>query len=315
MIKSTLTPSRSEARLRLDDDGTLTVACASVEMGQGARTTLAQIAAACTGVPPERIRVPPPDTLEVPFDTTTSSSRTTFSMGSAIEHAAAELKAGLAELARAHLGSAGPWCFAEGRIAQADAAGPALGYAELLRAAGLNPLEAHGVFQSEGGMTSLDPDTGQGQASIHWHQGGVSVEIEVDLETGRIEVLRAHGACYAGRVLSATRVRQQNEGNIIFGLGQALFEELVYDGGQLTNANLSDYTIPSILDIPRKLSSSAIASRDPDPELHGVGEMTIPCIAPAIGNALFDATGVRIRDLPMTPERVLRGLHARAGDR
>ena len=82
----------------------------------------------------------------------------------------------------------------------------------------------------------------------------------------------------------------------------------MYVDGQVTNANLSYYMIPSILDIPKRLTSSAIESRDPDPDVHGVGEMTIPCIAPAIGNALFDATGVRIRDLPMTPERVLRGL-------
>jgi CO/xanthine dehydrogenase Mo-binding subunit len=104
------------------------------------------------------------------------------------------------------------------------------------------------------------------------------------------------------------RVRQQNEGNVIFGLGQALFEELVYDGGQITNANMSDYTIPSILDIPRSLTSAALESSDPDADIHGVGEMTVPCIAPAIANALYRAAGVRLRTLPMTPERVLAAL-------
>jgi CO/xanthine dehydrogenase Mo-binding subunit len=106
-------------------------------------------------------------------------------------------------------------------------------------------------------------------------------------------------------------VRQQNEGNIIFGLGQALFEELIYDSGQLVNPNLSDYTIPSILDGPGRLTSNAIESRDPDADIHGVGEMTVPCVAPAIGNALFDATGVRITELPMAPEKVLRALRRR----
>jgi CO/xanthine dehydrogenase Mo-binding subunit len=98
---------------------------------------------------------------------------------------------------------------------------------------------------------------------------------------------------------------------MIFGLGQALFEELTYDSGQMVNPNLSDYMIPSILDIPARLTSSAIESSDPDADVHGVGEMTIPCLAPAIGNALHAATSARIRDLPMTPERVLRALHDR----
>ncbi|MQA99868.1 MAG: molybdopterin-dependent oxidoreductase [Actinobacteria bacterium] len=312
MIKSTLTPSRSEARLRLDDDGMLTAFCATVEMGQGAGTTLMQMTAAYTGVPIERITIPLPDTFQAPFDTTTASSRATFSMGAAIKDAARKLKDELAGLAEEHLTTtAGELRFEGGTVFRAAAPERAVSYADLLREAELPALEVEGVFQSEGGMATLDPETGQGQASVHWHEGAVAVEIEVDLQTGKIEVLNCHGACYAGRVISPTRVRQQNEGNIIFGLGQALFEELVYDSGQLVNPNLSDYMIPSILDIPKRLTSSAVESLEPDPDVHGVGEMTIPCIAPAIGNALFAATGVRIHDLPMTPERVLRALRAR----
>ncbi|HEV3472587.1 MAG TPA: molybdopterin cofactor-binding domain-containing protein, partial [Actinomycetota bacterium] len=181
-------------------------------------------------------------------------------------------------------------------------------YESLLVEHGLERLEATGVFQSEGGMSALDRNTGQGVASVHWHEGAVGVEVEVDLETGSIDILRCHGACYAGKVISPTRVRQQNEGNIIFGLGQALFEELVYDGGQILNANMSDYTIPSILDIPRSLTSAALESSDADADIHGVGEMTVPCIAPAIANAVYRATGARLRTLPMTPERVLLAL-------
>ena len=95
---------------------------------------------------------------------------------------------------------------------------------------------------------------------------------------------------------------------MIFGLGPALFEELVYDSGQVVNPNLSDYMIPSILDIPERLTSSAVESDDENADVHGVGEMTVPPLAPAIANAVFRATGARIRDLPMTPERVLRAI-------
>jgi CO/xanthine dehydrogenase Mo-binding subunit len=310
MIKSTITPSRSEARLRLDDQGFLTVFCATVEMGQGATTTLTQMAAGYTGVSVGRVRVPLPDTAQAPFDTTTASSRATFSMGSAIKEAARQLKSKLADLARDHLKLDGVWRYGDDSMRLADPAATQIRYDNLLQVAGAPAIEAHGVFQSEGGMTTLDPDTGQGQASIHWHEGAVAVEIEVDLETGKVEVLNCHGACYAGRVISPVRVRQQNEGNIIFGLGQALFEELVYDSGRLVNQNLADYTIPSILDIPPRLSSNAIESSGPDADVHGVGEMTIPCIAPAIGNALYNATGLRLRDLPLTAERILRALQA-----
>ena len=312
MIKSTLTPSRSEARLRLDDDGILTLMCSSVEMGQGVRTTLAQMAAAYTGVPIERVRVPLPDTALTPFDTTTASSRATFSMGSALRGAADALMEELSRLGSEQLEiSRDDLALSDGMASPRGVPERAVGYATLLRSAGLPSIETEGVFQSEGGMPALDPETGQGVASIHWHEGAVAVEIEVDLETGRIEVLHCHGACYAGRVISPIRVRQQNEGNMIFGLGQALFEELTYDSGQMVNPNLSDYMIPSILDIPARLTSSAIESSDPDADVHGVGEMTIPCLAPAIGNAIHAATGTRIRDLPMTPERVLRALRDR----
>lgn len=313
MIKSTLTPSRSEARLRLGDDGKLSAFCSSVEMGQGASTTLTQLAAAYTGVPIERVHVPLPDTFFSPFDTTTASSRSTFSMGSALRDAAEKLKAELAKLAFQRLGD-GTLRFGGGSVSLAEAPDRSVGYEDLLRAAGIPAIEVEGVFQSEGGMATLDRETGQGQASIHWHEGAVAAEVEVDLETGKIQILKCHGTSYAGRVISATRVRQQNEGNIIFGLGPTLFEELVYDSGQLVNPNLSDYMIPSILDFPARLTSSAIESSDPDPDIHGVGEMTIPCVAPAVGNALYAATGIRIRDLPMTPERVLRALKAREGN-
>jgi CO/xanthine dehydrogenase Mo-binding subunit len=309
MIKSTLTPSRSEVRLSLDPEGRLTVFSSSVEMGQGVSATLRQLASAHAHVASDRVDLPYPDTAYTPYDLTTSSSRSTFSMGVAIKKAAVDLERQLADLAAKSLEvDASDLRFGDGRVFVVGAEGSSVSYESLLREHGLERLEATGVFQSEGGMSTLDRNTGQGVASVHWHEGAVGVEVEVDLETGSIDILRCHGACYAGKVISPTRVRQQNEGNIIFGLGQALFEELVYDGGQILNANMSDYTIPSILDIPRSLTSAALESPDADADIHGVGEMTVPCIAPAIANAVYRATGARLRTLPMTPERVLLAL-------
>jgi CO/xanthine dehydrogenase Mo-binding subunit len=157
----------------------------------------------------------------------------------------------------------------------------------------------------------LDPETGQGISTPHWHQGAGAAEVEVDLETGRVTVLRYSAASFAGRVVNPRLAQLQNDGNVIFGLGPALMEEMMIDGGQVTNPNLSDYAIPSIRDIPLELVSTCIESEDG--ELHGIGEMTLPPVAPAIANAIEAAVGVRIKDLPITAEKVLRALRERSG--
>ncbi|MGH2598570.1 MAG: xanthine dehydrogenase family protein molybdopterin-binding subunit, partial [Egibacteraceae bacterium] len=269
--------------------GRLMISSSSVEMGQGASTTLAQIAADATGVPLDQVDVPFPDTACAPYDLKTAASRTTFTMGSAIRAAAAELAAALSRLAAKH------------RDCESG------DYRRLLALEGLPEVVVDGVYQSRDGLATLD-ERGQGNAADHWHQGAVGVEVEVDTETGRLTVLRCHAVAYAGRMVSPPRVRQQNEGSAIFGLGQTLFEEVVFDHGYAVNPNLSEYMIPSILDIPADLTSSAVESPDPAAELYGVGEMAVPPMAPAIANALFQATGVRVRTLPLTPERVLRAL-------
>jgi CO/xanthine dehydrogenase Mo-binding subunit len=267
MIKSTQTPSRSECRLRLRTDGIYELFTASVEIGQGAHATLRHLAAENLGVEPARVEIHQPDTECAPYDSMTASSRTTFAMGSAVQDAARRMRGLLDD---------------ESVTAQ-------------------RPLEVIGRWESTGGLDGLDAN-GQGAASTHWHQGGVAVIVDVDLETGKVTVRAAAGACHAGRVLSPVRVKQQLEGGMIFALGPALFEELTYLDGQITNPNLSDYLIPSFLDVPRMTST---ATESPGGELHGVGEMTVPAMAPAIGNAVRAACGVRLRTLPLHPERVL----------
>lgn len=314
VVKSTRTPSRSEAVLQVDSDGAVSVWTASVEMGQGAQATFATLAAERLGLSPDSVAVSCADTRFTPFDSTSSSSRGTFSMGTAVAAAADHVRRQLDALAAPHL-DADPEALvhADGCVSPAGDPTRAIPYAELLARSALPELVGHGVYQSPPGAGELDPDTAQGVHTLHWHQGAVGVEIEVDLDTGKMEVLRAHGATYAGRAIDRLRVRQQTEGGMIFGLGQALMEEIVFDGGQVTNPNLSDYPIPSILDAPRTVTSTVLEHPDPDTEPHGVGENTVPPMAPAIGNALFQATGVRIRDLPLSAEKVLRALRSLNG--
>jgi CO/xanthine dehydrogenase Mo-binding subunit len=177
-----------------------------------------------------------------------------------------------------------------------------------VRASRSGNLLANSVYAAKGG---LDPETGQGIGSVHWHQAAAAVEVEVDLATGRIDLLKYHAGVYAGRIVNPVQAELQTEGNIAFGLGQALFEELVFDGGQLQNGNLGDYMIASIEDMPKEISLDVLEHLEAN-DVHGIGESSLPPAMPAIGNAVFRATGVRIQDLPITPEKVLRGLRARA---
>jgi CO/xanthine dehydrogenase Mo-binding subunit len=167
----------------------------------------------------------------------------------------------------------------------------------------LHSLEATGEFHTKGG---IDPETGQGLSTPHWHQGAGACEVEVDLETGKVTVVRYCGASFAGRVVNPRLARLQNDGNVVFGMGPALLEEIVFDHGQIINPNLSDYMIPSFLDVPRELHTVSLESELG--EFHGIGEMTLPPVAPAIANAIFDAIGKRIYDLPITAEKVLKAV-------
>jgi CO/xanthine dehydrogenase Mo-binding subunit len=259
MLKGMQTPSRASVEIEREPDGAYVVHCATTEMGQGAWHALTLLAAEELGVEPDRIRFPAPDTSVVPFDTRTTSSRSTHMMGRALVEAARDLRE----------------------------SGGERGYGEIV---------------DEGG---LDPDTGQGIASSHWHQGAAAAEVRVDEETGKVEVVRLHAAIYAGRVVNRPAAELQNEGSMIMGLGTALFEQVRFADGQVTNANLSDYAVPSAADMPGRLTHELLEREGA--QIHGLGETALPPVPPAIGNAL-GSLGIAATDLPMTPEVVLEAI-------
>jgi CO/xanthine dehydrogenase Mo-binding subunit len=225
-------------------------------------------------------------------------------MGNAVRDGASALKGKLFELAAPHLGGS-PEGLAAGNGLVYIETSPVtcLPYTEVLKRSEMETLKAEGSFQTEGG---IDPETGQGVATPHWHQGAGACEVEVDLETGKVTVLRYHAAAFAGKVINPELAKLQNDGNVIFGLGPTFMEQMVVDSGQILNANLSDYRIPSFLDLPRELESVLLESDGS--QVHGLGEMTLPPVAPAIANGIYDAVGLRLPDLPITPERVFRAL-------
>jgi len=305
MMKSTISTSRSQARMRLTDDGIVTLFTSTVEMGQGGHTTMAQITAETLGIPVEMVRVVGPDTDVTPFDSTTSASRSTNMMGNAVMATGAALTKKLVELAAPLMETPPEGLWLENGHVAADET--SISFGDVLKRNGLDMLEESGEFAT---AFKMDPETGQGISTPHWHQGAGAVEVEVDTETGRVTILRYTAASFAGKVVNPRLANLQNDGNVIFGLGPAVMEEIVLDGGQPTNPNLADYAIPSIRDIPAELISICIESDEG--ELHGIGEMTLPPVAPAIANAIEDAVGVRIKDLPITAEKVLRALREKS---
>lgn len=309
IIKGSVTPSTSTATAKLNEDGSLDVLTSSVEMGQGAQTTLALFAAERLGIPPERVHVSTPDTDVTPYDQQTSSSRTTHSMGNAVVGAVDDIRSQLRRLAAEELEIAPQDLeLVEGTVRVKGSPQEAIEFGELVRRSRSGNLLGTSTFRTEGG---LDPETGLGIGSVHWHQAAGAAEVEVDLETGKINVLRYHAGVYAARIMNPVQAELQTEGNVAFGIGQALFEEMVFDNGQLQNGNLGEYMIASIEDLPQDLHIDVLEHLEAN-DVHGIGETSLPPVMPAIGNAVYRATGVRITDLPITPEKVLRGLRARS---
>ena len=214
-------------------------------MGQDVRQSIKLIGAELLGCEPGQIEIPDPDTDTSPFDTRTTSSRSTHMMGRALREAVADLER--------------------------------------------DGERGYGEVRNEGG---LDPDTGQGIASTHWHQGAAAARVSVDEDTGRLTVEHVHAAVYAGRVVNRAGAELQNEGSMLMGLGTTLFEAVEFADGQVTNANFSDYNVPAFGDVPR-LTHELIEREGA--EVHGLGETALPPIPPAIGNALAHARRARDR--------------------
>jgi CO/xanthine dehydrogenase Mo-binding subunit len=313
IVKGMATPTTSTSTVKLNADGSLNVLTSSVEMGQGLKTALAQIAASEIGLPVGRVRVSEPDTAFTPFDLMTAASRATFCMGTAIREAIADVKNQLRDLAATQLeANKEDLLLQDGKIMVRGVAGRSLSYIDAIRASKTNNLLGHGVFVSgsgpDGSPVVMDFETGQGYGSAEWHPAVVVCEVEVDTETGHVTVPRIHAELYAGKVINPRLCELQIQGAATFGLGQVLFEQLVQDtNGSITNPNLSDYMIPSFHDVPAELSVHMLEPHGVT-DVHGVGETAIPPARPAIGNAISRAIGTHFLDLPITPEKVLQAL-------
>ncbi|MEM8862815.1 MAG: molybdopterin cofactor-binding domain-containing protein, partial [Chloroflexota bacterium] len=304
ILKGTSTPTTSDGKLEVTADGRIIMHQAAAEVGQGARTVLAQMAAVALGIDPNSIINAGTDTTKSPYDHRTSSSRETYMVGKALTGASNELAdklkqhaADQMEVDAADLILQGGFVMVQGAPDSKKALG------EVVKDAGEESFSGYDSFTNEGGVS---PDDGQGIASSHWHQGSCGVQVAVDTETGRVELEKFHGVVYCGRVINHLTSDLQTHGSMIMGFGTTFYEAIELDEGQVTNPNLSDYMIPSILDVPDCMSHDLLEVEGAD--VHGLGETMVPIVGPAVNNAIYNAVGVRIRDLTITPEKVLRGI-------
>jgi CO/xanthine dehydrogenase Mo-binding subunit len=312
-VKNPIQASVSNAVAKLHSDGSVTVAVGTTEMGQGARTTFAQIAAEILKVPAEQIKVLMGDTAVAPFDLATAGSRSTVTMGNAVVAACEDLLTQLGAIAR-ELGVID----GEEAVEFANATirgrqGP-ISYGELLKQY-LGPFQGEivgrGMFRGK-----KDPRHPLGGLSDFWEVIFTSAEVEVNRSTGKVAVKKLVSVSEVGLAINPLQAEAQEEGSLIMGLGHTLMEEMVYDeSGKLLNAGPLDYRIPTTMDIP-VIETHLMENRDgPGPfGAKGIGEGPVIAVAPAIADAVYDAVGVVIKDLPLTPERVWRALNASGRD-
>jgi CO/xanthine dehydrogenase Mo-binding subunit len=295
LMKGMQTPSRAGARIELVG-GRFTVHAATAEIGQGATAVLSQLAAEAHGAEPRLISTAAIDTDVTPFDTRTTSSRSTHMMAEALGAAALALRQAVAEELEAA---------PDDLRFTSDGGVEIVGTPASRRALDELPaLEGQAEHAIAGGV---DPDTGQGIASAHWHQGAGAVRVAVDEETGVVEIVDLAASVYAGRVVDPARAALQNDGSVVMGIGAALYESIQFSDGYVTNANMGDYQVPAFRDVP---AFSAELRESADGEIHGLGETALPLVPPALGNAL-QSLGLAQTHMPVHPERVLEALDRR----
>lgn len=285
------------ASVRLNRDGSVDVLSGSQDLGTGSRTILAQIAAEQLGARLDDVRTVLGDTERLPYAPNSWGSITTASVGPAVRVAAEEARQALLDAAAGFLGVGPDSLIASQSVISARGSGKSMTFAEVCDKLGDVMIIGQGSRGPNPQKTAINAFAAQ------------FAEVEVDVETGQVRVLRFVSAHDSGRIINPTLARSQVEGGIIQGIGYALFEERLLDprSGVPLNPTMHDYKIPTMADIPSIEvifvgGSDTIANHT---GAKGLAEPPIIGVAPAIANAVANALGREINEIPMTPWRVL----------
>jgi CO/xanthine dehydrogenase Mo-binding subunit len=306
-LKSGPTTGLSYSTVRLLVDGSVVVYAGTSDMGQGARTIFAQIAADELGAPLEWVTVVSGDTAVVPYDQQTSASRSSVFMGNAVQRACRDIQAKVRSMAAQLEGvDEGEVTVERGEVRIGDRSIP---IGDVVKR-GLGRLggEIIGVGEMR---KDAEPDHPLGGTAAFYEFNCTAVEVEVDRETGDISIPRYVTVSDVGKALNPLQVRGQDEGAAVMGLGHTLMEHYIWDdAGRIRNLGAIDYRIPTSMDLPWEMDSDIVENADgPGPYgAKGMSEGALLPVSPAVAAAVTDATGVVIRDLPLSPERVWRAL-------
>jgi CO/xanthine dehydrogenase Mo-binding subunit len=298
-LKAVISPTTSVAIVNVSADGSTTLYCGTVDMGQGSDTAMAQMVGEVLNMPAESVRVVPRDTDVTPYDMGTLGSRSLFHMGHAVRLAAEEARTKIGDLRR--------------ELAEPEGSNASL--ADLFRKKyGMQAgnIVGTGIYKPD----YIPPDANglTTNATPFWMVAGSGVEIEVDTETGHVCITRLINVADVGKPINPKIVETQLSGASLMQLGFSMFEKMHIDGGQVTNASLADYKIPGFHDVPPVMENEAIDTYQSNGPYgaKGVGELATFGLSPAIANAIDDAVGVRLTELPLTAEAVFRALRAKA---
>ncbi len=302
--------------LKLDDFGRVTIITGASEIGQGSETVIAQMACDVLGLPISAATVINNDSEIKPWDVGVHASRTTFIAGNSALRAAQQAKEKiLAVAAEAHGIPAKQLELSEGNVVKAEDGEVVVGLGKLIRS-------LHFATRNEVVMTTeyyeppsvMQDENFRGDMSAAYAFGTQVAEVEVDMDTGIVRALCVTSVHDVGRVINRMGIEGQVEGGVVMGIGYALTEHLIVEKGVVQNPGFRDYKLLTAPEIP-EIRMHFIETMDPEGPYgaKGVGEAPAICTAPAIANAIYNATGVRFYELPFTPEKVYRALHGQHG--
>jgi CO/xanthine dehydrogenase Mo-binding subunit len=297
----------SSAAVKMNADGSVVLLTGTVEVGQGARTALSQVVAEELGVPFDAVAVAQLDTDVTPYDANTNASSSMVVMGLSVQRAAQDLKRQLLRRAAKLLKTEpAKLALSGGRILGPK--GQCVSFAQVMQNVFLSKA---GEMIGRGAYQDIKAkQAALGSPTTFWEIGWGAAEVEVDPDSGQIRLVKYVSLADVGKAIHPILCEGQDEGGVMNAIGHSLLEEMVYKDGQLLNPNLVDYRVPTFADVPQKFESILVESNNgPGPfGAKGTGEGGLLPVAPAIGNAVCRATGLRLYDLPLTPEKVWRAL-------
>jgi CO/xanthine dehydrogenase Mo-binding subunit len=303
-------PDHSSAYLEIADDGTVTVLSGVCDIGQGSDTVLCQIAAEELGISYENVRIISADTAVTPDSLASSASRQTYVSGNAVKKAAGEVKQHFIKMASELLKcDAEEITFKNNRVYSESDESKTMEFSELARKMHQGGKQCSGFAYFDNTTADVDPETNQGNAYSTYLYGSQVADVEVDTETGEVTVLRIGAAQDCGKAINPMNVEQQIEGGVLQGMGFAVMEEVILKNGKTMTPSFNKYLLPTSQDAPEIMTYIVEV---PDPRgpfgAKGIGEGPIIPTGAAIVNAVYDAIGVRIKSLPITPEKILEEL-------